>query len=728
MKFMNNYKGQQQKRKKTPTMLQMEATECGATSLSIILAYYNKYITSEEARIACGVSRDGTKAINIIRAARNYGMEAHGANLDITDLNKVNVPFIVYWQFNHFLVVEGYNESKVYLNDPATGPRSISWQDFESGYTGVVLEITPGDQFKAEGLPESTTLSLLIRQLGKNFSPVFFIILLTTALIIPKVSLPIFSKAFVDYLLIDNQRNLIPVILWGIGLSTVAMGLFSWFQAKLLYRLKMKLNIVNTVNFLWHLFHIPIRYYQQRSTGDIVQRNELSEKIAAFLAHDIPANLVGVLEIVCFALVIFLLSWQLGMVLIIVVFLNLIALQLGKRTLTDIGRQYAQEQGKLEGIETNGIQIIETLKVSGLEHYFFNRWIAHYTKVLNTEQKMVWISTYLGLVPTFLSFMTNLIMICFGAWLVMKGSITIGTIVAIQALTTSFMTPVNQLISFISKFSQLKGDIFRLNDVINTKIDPRYLKKEITEKNILSTEAENILTINNLSFSYSPLDPPTIDNLSLKVKPCQRIAIVGASGSGKSSLAKLICGLNLLDKGDILLNNFSITTITPSALAKMIAYVDQNVLFFPGNLRENLTLWDKNINDEHIYSLLKKVNLYEEVITRGGLSTRIVESGSNFSGGQCQRLEIVRALLRKPKLLILDEATSAMDAALEAKVYANLHDLDCTVVVIAHRLSAIKESDVIYVLNEGRIVEQGSHAELIGQAGYYNELVMMETF
>ena len=716
-----------QARVKTPTILQMEATECGSTALAIILAYYHKFLTAEEARTACSVSRDGTKAINIVKAARNYGMQARGANLEIDELQEVNVPFMVFWEFNHFLVVEGYTPTKVFINDPATGPRSISWDEFEQGYTGVVLNITPGEAFKPSGKPERSTMTLLLQRLGNNYLAILFIILSTIALIIPKIATPIFTKAFIDQLLIDKQTNLIPVILLGIAFTTIADTLLTWFQMKFLNRLKTKLEVINAVNFLWHLFHIPIRYFQQRSSGDIVQRNEISEKIASVLAKDLPENIVGLLEMLAFASVIFFLCWQLGLVLLVLVIIDVSSLQISKKRLTDMGRRYAQDKGKLEGIETNGIQIMETLKVSALEHYFFNRWAAFYTKLLNTQQQLIWATALLNLIPNFLGFLVNIVIICYGSYLVISGEITVGTIVAIQALMTSFLNPLHKLIEFINTLNQLKGDIVRLNDVMNTPTAPGFSVKDKGKSELLLQDTPLILQIKELSFSYSALDPPIIDQLSMSIFRGERVAVVGPSGSGKSSLAKLICGLDSSGAGAIYINGIACNQISRSSLSKYIAYVDQNILFYPGNLRENLTLWDNTIDDNTIYEALRTVNLIEDIIGRGGLGTIITETGSNFSGGQCQRLEIARALLRKPKFLILDEATSAMDTTLEASIYTNLMAMNTTLLIIAHRLSAIQHCDRIYVLDQGQVIQEGSHLDLINQPGLYQDLAAMET-
>ncbi|KTD51922.1 hypothetical protein Lqui_0766 [Legionella quinlivanii] len=716
----------QQTRVKTPTILQMESTECGATSLSIILAYYGKYISPEEARVACNISRDGTKAINIVKAARHYGMDAFGANVDIDEFEHVKVPFIAYWEFNHFLVVEGFDAKTVFLNDPATGPRKISWEEFGKSYTGVVLELTPGEGFEKGGTPERSTLSLLFDRIGNNYWPMLFIILTTVALIIPQVATPIFTKAFIDHLLIDNQRSLIPVVLLGLAFTTIAEVLFSILQFKALRRLQFKLNIVNSIQFLWHLLHLPIRYFQQRASGDIANRNSLNEELALLLSKNLPAQVVGIFEMLAFGLVIFLLSWQIGIALFLLTSLNLFSMLLGRRFLLDYGRRYAQNKGKLDGIEANGFQIIETLKVAALESHFFNRWLAHYTEYLTTEQRLHWIGALLGLIPSLLGFWANLVIICYGAYLVMSGVITIGSVVAIQALLSSFLQPLNNLIGFYHQLNQIKGDIVRLDDVVNTPSDAHFDSRQTRQEAPPVPEDKRILQVTNLGFSFSPLDPPVLYDVSLELRQGERVAVVGQSGSGKSTLAKLITGVYQPTEGSIDLNGCPIAELSRLSISKLLAQVDQNILFLPGTLRDNLSFWDKSLKDEQLYQALKAVEMDEIIRARGGLDILINESGNNFSGGQRQRLEIARAILRQAPLLVLDEATSAMDTVLERQIYDNLWAMNTSLLIIAHRLSAIRDCDRIYVLDQGQLTQTGTHEELVEQAGLYRELINQE--
>ncbi|VEG89939.1 cysteine peptidase family C39 domain-containing protein [Legionella spiritensis] len=714
------------RRVKTPVILQLEATECGSTALAILMAHYGKFVTAEEIRSICSVSRNGTTAINLVKAARHYGMSARGYNLEIDELDGVTLPFIVFWKFNHFLIVEGFSAKKVYLNDPAVGSCIVDWEEFEQGFTGVVLEIEPGEHFVPSGEPPSGTFHLLWQRIGHNQIAMLFISLVTLLLILPKTFIPLFIKVFVDDILTNHQNSLIPIIFGGIAMATFIEMLLTWIQKKSLLRLKIKLEMLYTVSFLWHLLHIPIRYFQQRSSGDIVERQEISEKISETLANDIPSALVNTIEIIAYMAVIMILSWPIGILLTLLIVMNFVALVLSKHYLTTLGQRYAQEQGKLYGIEMNGLQIIETIRIGALESIFFNRWLSHYINALQSEQQILWRKTMLGLFPSFINLLTILLVLCFGSYLVIIGQITVGTIIAIQGLAFLVIANLSGLVDFATTINDSRGDLIRLNDVLETTVDPHFTVKKAAGHDFLQKKSPVILKLDAITYSYSPLEPPVIDNLSLTVQRGQRIALVGASGSGKSTLAQLICGLNQVNSGQIFINDYLLSNLNRQELSEFIAYVDQNVFFFEGTLRDNLTFWNQEIADQDIHDLLKLVCLDEEIGSRGGLNMTVSEGGSNLSGGQCQRLEIVRALLHKPELLILDEATASLDLNTESIIYQNFIPLQRTLFIIAHRLHAIQNCDQILVLDKGHIAEAGSHQDLIKSQGIYYEQFRME--
>lgn len=713
-------------RVKTPVILQLEATECGSTSLAILMAYYGKFVTTEELRCTCSVSRNGTTAINLVRAARHYGLTARGYNLDIDELEEITLPFIVFWEFNHFLIVEGFDEKTVYLNDPAVGSRTVNWDEFEEGFTGVVLEIKPDKHFVPSGKPPESTFHMLWRRVGKNQISLLFISIATLLLILPKTAVPLFLKTFIDEVLTSHQDSLIPVIFIGIGTATLIEMLLTWLQKKSLLRLQIKLEMLNTVSFLWHLLHIPMRYFQQRSAGDIVERQEVSEKVSGTLAQDIPMALVNVIEISAYITVITILSWSIGILLTLLIIANFTVLIASRRYLTTLGQRYAQEQGKLYGIEMNGLQIIETLRIEALESFFFNRWLSHYINALHSEQQIIWRKTLLTLVPSFINLLTTLIILCFGSYLVILGQITVGTIIAIQGLAILVVGNLTGLANFITEMNDIRGDLIRLNDVLETAVDPHFNLEKAGKNNFLQNKSPTVLNLQDVSFSYSPLEPPVLNNFSLTVHSGQRVALVGSSGCGKSTLAQLICGLNRANSGQIIINDHPLDSLSREELSQYIAYVDQNVFFYEGTLRDNLTFWNQAVSDAEIYDLLELVCMEEEIDQRGGLDMMISEGGSNLSGGQSQRLEIVRALLRKPTLLILDEATSSLDLNTEAIIYQNITRLNCTLFIIAHRLHAIQHCDQILFMHKGSVVEEGNHEDLMRRQGLYYEQVQME--
>jgi len=712
-------------RKKTPVILQMEMTECGAAALSIILAYYGKYISAEEARYKCGVSRDGSSAINIIKAARSYGMNAKGFNIDLEEIKSTNTPFIAYWNFNHFIVVEGCTKKYVYVNDPAIGRVNLTWQEFDQGFTGIILEMTPAENFIADGKPIPSTVKLLNKRLVNNYKELFFIISLTFLLIFPNALTPLMSKLFIDNILIQEQYSLFIYIIIGLVFSTFLSVFMSWYREKYTNLLTVKLEVDNTIEFLWKLLHLPMRFFQQRSIGDIVQRQEISEEIASTLSTSLPKALVSLIEIALFSLILYLLSSLIASSVILLMLINIAILKLNKRFMTDMSRRLAQDQGKLSGIEVSVISIIETIKLGAFENFFFRQLASQYIKTMNTEQHIMFREMLLDAMPKFVNLAITLTILCLGSYQVIQGSLTVGSIIAIQALALQLNEPLESFLSFITEVNKIRANLLRLYDATESKLDQTFIPYskciEIKDKSKITVK------IKMLTYSHSPVSFPVIHNVNLDIGEEKKIALVGKSGCGKSTLAQLICGFHDDYQGEILLNNVPLKRIGRKQLSEIIAYVDQKKFFFEGDLMSNLTFWDKDIDPEYVNYVLNLVGMDKVVLNRGGINLKVLENGSNFSTGQCQRLELARALLTRPKLLILDEATSALDMNMEKRVYKNLDTLSCKKVIISHRLKSIQDCDKIYFLENGKIIEQGTHDELFALKGdYYNHFVMEE--
>ncbi len=705
----------------TPTLLQMEATECGAAALGIILAFYQRYVPLEELRIACGVSRDGSRAINMLKAARRYGLKAQGAKIEIEGLKELPFPVIAFWEFNHFVVIEGFDAKKVYLNDPATGPRTITHEEFSRAFTGVALLFEPTPEFQPGG--EKTTLrSILTPRLSGLKKSLLFVVLASLALVIPGVMIPGFTKIFIDEILVKEFSGWLLPLLWGIAITAVLRALLSWIQQYYLLRLQMKIAVASSVRFVWHVLRLPFTFFTQRMLGDIESRVDANDTIATWLSGDISTSVVSLISMLFYAAILFSFNWQLTLIAIMASLLNAALLWYVARGIANSSRRLQQELGKLRGIEMSGLQAIETLKATGSEDDFFQRWAGHHAKTLNSQQKIHLYSLTLKILPEALTGLVSIIILGLGSWQIIQGDLSIGGLVAFQSLLVSFNQPLMTLLSMGNQLQQILADLARVEDVFKHPEDARFAIPHSPHTAIQKSQGK--LALQDVCFGYSPLEPPLLDNINLVLNPGQRIAIVGSSGSGKSTLAKLICGLYTPCSGEIAWDGKPMATIAPDVLSHSLAFVDQEVFLFGGTIEENLTLWDASVAADSVTRAIEDTGLAPILSTRfHGLSSQVLPAGSNFSGGQRQQLEIARALIQEPTVLVLDEATAALDALTEQHIMDNLKKRPCSMLIIAHRLSTIRDCDEILVMAHGKIVERGTHTALYEKQGVYYGLL-----
>ncbi len=709
------------KRTKTPTILQMEAAECGAAALAIILAYYGHFVSLEEMRVSCGISRDGSKAVNMLQAARQYGLVAQGAKVELDALADLVFPFIAFWQFNHFVVVEGSDAKKVYINDPATGPRTITHEEFDQSFTGIVLLFEPGPDFKKSGQKESLLRSLLSRLQGIR-TPLVYITIASLALVIPGIVIPGFTKVFIDEVLISHLSGWLLPLIWGLVFTALMRAALLWIQQTHLLRTELKLTLTTSTQFLWHVLRLPIAFFSQRYAGDISTRIAANDRLAILLSGDLSTSFVSLASMVFYAIVMFLYDWQLTLLGITTACINAALLYRVAKGIENNGRRLQQELGKLSGIEMSGLQAIETLKASGSENYFFQRWAGQHAQTINSQQRIHLYNLTLLILPQLLSGLMTVTVLGLGGWRIMQGYLTIGALVAFQSLLASFNEPLSTLLGLGSKLQEIRGDLARLDDVLRHPEDTRLA---ITSTTTDSSKLQGKLELDNISFGYSPLELPLLENIQLTLKPGGRIAVVGISGSGKSTLAKLICGLYQPWSGKILLDDQLLETIPQPVLSRSLAFVDQDICLFDGTVRNNLTLWDSSIPIATIEQAIKDAALESLITGRpGGLEDPIINSGVNFSGGQRQQLEIARALTAEPSLLVLDEATASLDALTEYQIVENLKQRGCSLLIVAHRLSTIRECDEILVLEKGKIVARGTHDQLCQVEGPYRQLLL----
>lgn len=718
-----------QARVRTPTLLQMEAVECGAASLGIILAHFGRWVPLEELRAACGVSRDGSKASNLLRAARRYGLVAKGFKKEPDALAAMPWPMIVHWNFNHYLVFEGFKGDHAYLNDPVTGPRRVTRAEFSEAFTGVALAFEPGPEFVAGARPPSLA-GMLGRQLKRSRAAVGFALAASLALVLPGIALPAFTKAFVDEVLIGGQRNWLVPLLLGMAATALVRGLLTALQQSALLKLETKFAMVMASRYVWRLLQLPVPFFGQRHPGDIAGRVAANDRVARLLSGEMATAAMSLLTVVFFGLVMLTYDPALAAVTILLVLGNMLFLRGASRGREDAGRRLLSEQAKLGAVTVGSIQAIETLKSAGLEGQAFERWAGYQARLLTVRQILGVHSALLMVAPTFLNALGTAAILGLGAVRVMDGALTVGALVAFQSLASSFSAPVAKLVGMGGTLQRVKADLQRLNDTLDHAPDPQSGLADSAAGEVAALGAgepvrlSGAVELADVSFGYSVLDPPLIDGLSLSLAPGMRVALVGGSGSGKSTIGRLICGLVQPWSGRILFDGRPPDEIPVSLRAASIAYVDQDVFLFDGSVRDNLTLWDRTVPEAALTRALEDAAILGEVAGRAGqLDAPVAEGGVNFSGGQRQRLEIARALSGNPSILVLDEATAALDVATEKLIDDNLRRRGCTCIIIAHRLSTIRDCDEIIVLNRGRVVERGSHEELLARGGEYASLI-----
>ncbi len=745
-----------QRRARTPTRLQMEATECGATALGIVLEYFGTFVPLSTLREECGVSRDGSKASNVMKAARVYGLEARGFRKEPDEVRGMEMPVIAHWNFNHFLVVEGFKGDKVFLNDPASGPRTVTAEEFDHSFTGVVLTLRPTAEFKPKGRRPWLLPSLLKRLKGSH-GALAFVALAGFGLVLPGLVVPVFSMVFVDEILVGGKHDWLKSLLIGMALAGILRAALTALQRTYLLKLLMKLGVSMSSTFMWHALRLPVGFYFARSPGDLAGRVHLNDDVAGLLSGRLSAVLLDLLLVVFYAVFMAYLDPILTLIGFGTVALHLILLQAAARARTDLSRSVGQHAGKLVGVASGGLQMIETIKATGSENEFFGQWAGHQAKLVGAQQALSRREQVILVATTALSRTNSLLVLSIGALRIMNGHLSIGTLVAFQSLMASFVQPVERLAQAGAALQQLRGNVERLDDVLGHErdgevVDPVPPPAPTQEAPNAGTEGPESrmppsdlfrfpaaawrtatgvsqrltgeLELSGITFGYLPFSPPLVEDLSLHIAPGQRIALVGGTGSGKSTIAKLVCGLYKPWSGRILFDDALREDLPRAALTSSVAMVDQDIALFEGTVRENLTMWDDTIPEADVVQAAKDACIHEDVSRlQGGYDARVTEGGFNFSGGQRQRLELARALVRQPALIVLDEATSALDTETERMVDENLRRRGCSCLIVAHRLSTIRDSDEIIVLERGRVVQRGSHEELLRLAGTYRELI-----
>ena len=711
---------------KVPVVIQLEALECGAACLTMILAYYEKHIPLEQVRVDCGVSRDGSNAKNILKAARSYGFTAKGYRYEPAALKESGqFPCIIHWNFNHFVVLCGFKKNKAVINDPAKGTVLVDMDTFDTSFTGICLMFEPGEAFEPGGKPKS--IWKFAKKKFQGTGAAFALVVITTVITsLIGIITPGFSNVFADRLLSGTNPEWFYPFIFGMSGIVLIQIIVSWISQVYTLKADGKIAIVSNSEYMWHVLRLPVEFFSQRMAGDVISRKSQNASIANTLISVMAPLVIESGMLVFYLFVMLRYSPLLTLIGILSILLNLLLSRYISGRRVNLARVMSRDEGKLQGMTIAGVEMMETIKASGAENGFFERWSGTQAAVNRGKVKFTKMNAYLGILPTTLSVLTSALVFMGSVWLCMNGEWTVGMITAFSGFLTSFMSPANQIIGATQMFQEMRTSMERIEDVMEYPVDVDYSKVEKDPEGGFDKLTGKI-ELKNITFGYSRLSEPLLKDFSMTLEPGQSVAFVGSSGCGKSTLAKLISGLYKPWSGEILFDGKPISEINRNVFTGSLAVVDQDIILFEDTVAENIRMWDKSIEDFEVIMAARDAQLHEDIMKReGGYRHKLTEGGRNFSGGQRQRLEIARVLAQDPTIIIMDEATSALDAKTEFNVVKSIKDRGITNIVVAHRLSTIRDCDEIIVLDHGSVVERGTHEELYARGGAYLELVSNE--
>lgn len=708
-----------------PVVMQLEALECGAACLTMVLAYYDKWIPLEQVRYDCDVSRDGSNAKNILLAARGYGLDASAYKVEPEMLKEGgSFPCIIHWDFNHFVVLCGFKGGKAYLNDPARGNVAVTMEEFDESFTGICLMFEPTSKFEASGKPKSMVSYARKRLKGAGVA-VAFVVLTSIITSLMGIINPAFSRMFMDWFLEQGRTSWTTVFIGmmsGFALIQIVVGVINAIYS---LRINGKLAVVGNTSYMWKVLRMPMEFFSQRMAGDIQMRQESNANIAKGLVDTFAPLFIDFCMMIFYLVVMLRYSPILTLVGVFSIVINLFTSSFISKKRVNITRVQMRDAGKLAAATVSGIEMIETIKASGAENGFFMKWSGYQASVNNQQVSFVKLNQYLGMIPALVNSIADTVVLILGVYFCMQGEFSVGSIMAFQGFLGSFTGPAMTLIQAGQALQEMRTEMERVEDVMEYPCDVEFAEED--DENAEFKKLSGQMEMKNVTFGYSRLGEPLIKDFNLSLKPGSRVAFVGQSGCGKSTLAKLISGLYSPWSGEITFDGKNIKDIDHSVFTGSLAVVNQEIVLFEDTIAENIRMWDKSIEDFEVIMAARDAKLHDDIMERpGGYEYKITEGGKDFSGGQRQRMEIARVLAQDPTIIILDEATSALDAKTEYEVVNAIKERGITCIVVAHRLSTIRDCDEIVVMDHGDVVERGTHDELYKKGGLYTQLVSNE--
>ena len=711
---------------KVPVVMQLEALECGAAALAMVMAYYGKWVPLEQVRVDCGVSRDGSKAKNIYKAAEHYGFNVKAYSMSPEALKeKGSFPCIIHWNMNHFVVLNGFKGKHAYINDPARGTVKISWEEFDNSFTGVVLIPTPSENFEPGGKKRST-IDFARKRLVGTGATIVFVMLTTVISYLFGITNSVTSRIFMDRLLTGINPGwlyqFISVMILLAVIQIVVLG------AQTVYSLKIngKMAVIGNTTYMWKVLRMPMEFFSQRLAGDIQTRAQMNASIAGTLVQTFAPLMLNTVMMVFYLVLMIRQSPLLTLIGLSALIINAVMSRIISEKRINVTRVQMRDAGKFASATVTGIDMIETIKASGAENGFFQKWAGYQASVNTQEVKSTKVNQFLGMIPAFFSTVANYAVLVLGVWLTMNGKFSLGAVLMFQGFLTSFMSPAMMLVNAGQTIQEMRTQMERVEDVMEYPDDPN-VSYVVEDENAKLSKLCGDVELKNITFGYSRLEEPLIEDFSLKMKPGARIALVGASGCGKSTISKLISGLYSPWTGEILFDGKPRTAYPRDVITGSVAVVDQDITVFEDTIANNIKMWDNTIQDFEMILAARDARIHEDIMNKpGGYQYKLTSGGKDLSGGQRQRMEIARVLAQDPSIIILDEATSALDARTEYEVVNAIKDRGITCIVIAHRLSTVRDCDEIIVLDNGKVVERGTHDELIGEGGAYADLVSNE--